>query len=131
WATAKDVMLELLHRFSVTGGRGKVFEFAGPGRYALTVPQRATIATMGAELALTTTVFPSDDVTREFFKLLAREGDWRPMQAEPDATYDDMIELDLSTIGVLIALPGSPDKVVPVAEAAGTKIEQVVVGSCT
>jgi aconitate hydratase len=131
WATAKDVMLELLHRFSVNGGRGKVFEFAGPGLAELTVPQRATIANMGAELGLTTTVFPSDDVTREFFKLLGREADWRPMQAEPDASYDEMIELDLSTIGVLVALPGSPDRVVPVAEAAGTKIEQVVVGSCT
>lgn len=131
WATAKDVMLELLHRFSVNGGRGKVFEFTGPGLAGLTVPQRATIANMGAELGLTTTVFPSDDVTREFFKLLGREASWRPMQAAPDATYDETIELDLSTIGVLVALPGSPDKVVPVTEAAGTPIDQVVVGSCT
>jgi len=131
WATAKDVMLELLHRFSVNGGRGKVFEVVGPGVAGLTVPQRATIANMGAELGLTTTVFPSDEVTREFFRLLGREAEWRPIQAAPDATYDETIELDLSTVGVLIALPGSPDRVVPVAQVAGTKIDQVVVGSCT
>jgi aconitate hydratase len=131
WVTAKDVMLELLHRISVNGGRGMVFEFAGPGVQGLTVPQRATIANMGAELGLTTTVFPSDDVTRAYFKLVGREAEWRPMSAEADAVYDDAIELDLSSIGVLVALPGSPDRVVPIEEAAGTKIDQVVVGSCT
>jgi aconitate hydratase len=131
WVTAKDVMLELLRRFSVNGGRGKIFEFAGPGVQGLTVPQRATIANMGAELGLTTTVFPSDDVTREYFQLLGREAEWRPLHAGADAEYDDAIELDLSAIGVLVALPGSPDRVVPIEEARGTKIDQVVVGSCT
>jgi len=131
WVTAKDVMLELLHRFSVNGGRGKVFEFAGPGAQGLSVPQRATIANMGAELGLTTTVFPSDDVTHEYFKRLGREVEWHPMCTGADADYDDTIELDLSAIGVLVALPGSPDRVVPIEEARGTKIDQVVVGSCT
>ena len=131
WVTAKDVMLALLHRFSVNGGRGKIFEFAGPGVHGLTVPQRATIANMGAELGLTTTVFPSDDVTREYLGLLGREEEWRPIHAEASAAYDDTIELDLSTIGVLVALPGSPDRVVPIEEAQGIKLDQVVVGSCT
>jgi aconitate hydratase len=131
WATAKDVILELLRRFSVKGGRGKIFEFDGPGVAGLTVPQRATIANMGAELGLTTSVFPSDDVTREYFRSLGREADWRPVSAEPDATYDRSIELDLRTVGVLVALPSSPDRVVPVQEAAGTKIDQVIIGSCT
>ena len=131
WVTAKDVMLALLHRFSVNGGRGKIFEFAGPGVQELTVPQRATIANMGAELGLTTTVFPSDEVTRAYFALLGREAEWRPMGAGADADYDETIELDLATIGVLVALPGSPDRVVPIEEAAGTKLDQVVVGSCT
>ncbi len=131
WVSAKDVVLELLRRFSVNGGRGKVFEFAGPGVQNLSVPQRATIANMGAELGLTTTVFPSDDVTRAYFQLLGRESHWRPIHAGPSASYDDAIELDLSTIGVLVALPGSPDRVVPIDEAVGTKLDQVVVGSCT
>jgi len=131
WVTAKDVMLALLRRFSVNGGRGKIFEFAGPGVEGLTVPQRATIANMGAELGLTTTVFPSDEVTRAYFALLGREAEWRPAAAGADAAYDDTIELDLGAIGVLVALPGSPDRVVPIEEAAGTRLDQVVVGSCT
>jgi len=131
WVTAKDVVLELLRRFSVNGGRGKVFEYAGPGVANLTVPQRATITNMGAELGLTTSVFPSDDVTRDYFALLGRESDWRAVAPEPDAVYDDHVALDLSTVGVYVALPSSPDKVVPVEEAAGTKVEQIIVGSCT
>lgn len=131
WVTAKDVVLELLRRLSVKGGRGKVFELDGPGVAQLTVPQRATIANMGAELGLTTSVFPSDEVTRAYFERVGREADWRPMRADPDAVYDDSIELDLSSVEVLVALPGSPDRVVPVARAAGTKVDQVIVGSCT
>ena len=131
WVTAKDVVLELLRRFSVNGGRGKVFEFDGPGVRGLTVPQRATIANMGAELGLTTTVFPSDEVTREYFALLGRQGDWRPLRAGAGAAYDDELELDLSSIGVLVALPGSPDRVVPIEEVRGTTLDQVIVGSCT
>jgi aconitate hydratase len=131
WVTAKDVMLDLLRRFSVNGGRGKIFEFAGPGVASLTVPQRATITNMGAELGLTTSLFPSDDVTHEYFKAMGREAEWRPMSADADATYDETVEFDLSSVGVLIALPGSPDHVVPVEDAAGTKLDQVIVGSCT
>jgi aconitate hydratase len=131
WVTAKDVILELLRRLTVKGGSGKVFEFSGPGVASLSVPQRATIANMGAELTLTTTVFPSDEATREYFKLLGREADWRPATADPDAEYDGQIEVDLSGVAPLVALPGSPDRVVPVGEVVGTPIEQVMVGSCT
>jgi aconitate hydratase len=131
WVTAKDVILELLRRLTVRGGSGKIFEFGGPGVATLSVPQRATIANMGAEVGLTTSVFPSDEVSREYFKLLGREGDWRPLTADPDAEYDDRIDLDLSKVSPLVALPGSPDRVVSVEEVAGTPVEQVMVGSCT
>jgi len=131
WATAKDVILELLRRFSVRGGSGKIFEYAGPGLASLLAAQRMTIANMGAELTLTTSMFPSDDVTRSFLTRLGRADDWRPAAPDDDATYDDEIQLDLSSIGPLVALPGSPDRVVPVEEVAGTPVEQVMVGSCT
>jgi aconitate hydratase len=131
WVTAKDVILELLRRFSVRGGAGKIFEYAGPGLPSLLLAQRMTIANMGAELTLTTSVFPSDEVTRSYMTRLGRREDWRPAAPDADATYDDQIELDLSTIGPLIALPGSPDRVVPIEEVAGTVVEQVMVGSCT
>src|SRR5919108_936315 len=131
WVTAKDVILELLRRYSVHGGLGKIFEYAGPGVKSLLAAQRMTIANMGAELTLTTSVFPSDEVTRSYMTRLGRGNDWRPAAADPDATYDYQIELDLSTIGPLVALPGSPDRVVPIEEVAGTAIEQVTVGSCT
>ena len=131
WVTAKDVILELLRRYTVRGGNGKIFEYGGPGLRSLLAAQRMTIANMGAELTLTTSVFPSDDVTRSFLTRLGRAEDWRPVQADDDAEYDDQIELDLSAITPLVALPGSPDRVVPVEEVAGTPIEQVTVGSCT
>ncbi|HWC02926.1 MAG TPA: aconitate hydratase [Methylomirabilota bacterium] len=131
WVAAKDVILELLRRLTVRGGFGKIFEYAGPGIAELTVPQRATIANMGAELGLTTSVFPSDEVTRGYLARLGRESDWRPLAADVGARYDDAIEIDLSAIEPLVALPGSPDHVVPVGEAEGTSIEQVLVGSCT
>jgi len=131
WVTAKDVILELLHRLSVRGGTGKIFEYAGPGLNTLLLAQRMTIANMGAELGLTTSVFPSDEVTRSYLTRLGRGEDWRPAAPDDDASYDDQIELDLSAIGPLIALPGSPDRVVPVVEVAGTPVEQVMVGSCT
>jgi aconitate hydratase len=131
WVTAKDVILELLRRLSVRGGAGKIFEYAGPGLASLLAAQRMTIANMGAELTLTTSVFPSDEVTRSYMTRLGRADDWRPAAADADATYDDQIELDLSTIGPLVALPGSPDRVVPIEEVAGTAVEQVMVGSCT
>jgi aconitate hydratase len=131
WVTAKDVILELLRRLSVRGGSGKIFEYAGPGMSTLSLPQRMTIANMGAELTLTTSVFPSDEVTRGYFRRLGRESDWSAQAADADAEYDDHIELDLGTVTPLVALPGSPDKVVPVEQVAGTAIEQVLVGSCT
>jgi aconitate hydratase len=131
WVTAKDVILELLRRLTVRGGSGKVFEYAGPGLAGLGIAERMTLANMGAELTLTTSVFPSDEVTRRYFARLGREADWRPLAADEDADYDDEIALDLSTVEPLVALPGSPDRVVPVAEVAGTPVEQVMVGSCT
>jgi aconitate hydratase len=131
WVAAKDVILELLRRLTVRGGFGKIFEYAGPGVTTLTVPQRATIANMGAELGLTTSVFPSDEVTRTYLARLGRDAAWRPLAADPGAVYDDAMEIDLSTIEPLVALPGSPDQVVPVGEVEGTPIEQVLVGSCT
>ena len=131
WVHAKDVILELLRRYTVRGGSGKIFEYAGPGATALSLPQRATICNMGAELTLTTSVFPSDEETRRYFALLGREREWTPLAADPDAEYDERIELDLSALEPLVALPASPDKVVPVREVAGTAIEQVMVGSCT
>jgi aconitate hydratase len=131
WVAAKDVILELLRRLTVRGGFGKIFEYAGPGVATLTVPQRATIANMGAELGLTTSVFPSDDVTRSYLARLGRDTAWRPLAADPGAPYDDAIEIDLSAIEPLVAIPGSPDHVVPVGQVEGTPIEQVLVGSCT
>jgi len=131
WVTAKDVILELLRRLTVRGGTGKIFEYGGPGLPSLLAAQRMTIANMGAELGLTTSVFPSDEVTRSFLTRLGRGDDWRPAVPDDDADYDDEITLDLSRIGPLVALPGSPDRVVPVEEVAGTPIEQVMVGSCT
>ncbi|HEX9821262.1 MAG TPA: aconitate hydratase [Methylomirabilota bacterium] len=131
WVTAKDVILELLRRLTVRGGSGKIFEYAGPGLPGLLAAQRMTIANMGAELGLTTSVFPSDEVARSFLTRLGRGEDWRPASPDEEATYDDQLELDLGSIGPLIALPGSPDRVVPVEEVAGTAIDQVMVGSCT
>src|SRR3989442_1659357 len=131
WVTAKDVILELLRRLSVRGGSGKIFEYGGHGLASLLAAQRMTIANMGGELTLTTSVFPSDDVTRSFLTRLNRGGDWRPATPDEDAEYDDQIELDLGSMGPLIALPGSPDRVVPIEEVAGTPVDQVMVGSCT
>ncbi|MCI0545760.1 MAG: aconitate hydratase [Candidatus Rokubacteria bacterium] len=131
WVTAKDVILELLRRYTVRGGSGKVFEYGGPGLARLSLPQRATIANMGAELTLTTSVFPSDEVTRSYFRLLGREQSWTALAPDPDAEYDDEIEVALDRLEPLVALPGSPDRVVPVTEVAGTPVEQVMVGSCT
>src|SRR5881296_3859319 len=131
WVTAKDVILALLRRLTVRGGTGKIFEYGGPGLQSLVGAQRMTIANMGAELGLTTSVFPSDEVTRSFLTRLGRGEDWRPAAPDDDATYDDQIDLDLGSIVPLVALPGSPDRVVPIEEVAGTAVEQVMVGSCT
>jgi aconitate hydratase len=131
WCTAKDVILELLCRLTVNGGVGKAFEFTGPGVATLSLPERITIVNMGTELGHTTSVFPSDEVTRDYFARLGRPGDWRPIGPDPDVRYDDRIELDLSMVEPLVALPSQPDRVVPVGEVAGTPIQQVMVGSCT
>jgi aconitate hydratase len=131
WSTAKDVILELLRRLTVKGGIGKAFEYAGPGVATLTVPERATIANMGTELGLTFSVFPSDEQTRDYFRRLGRLADWRPIEADSDAQYDDEITLDLSTIEPLVARPSQPDAVVAIGEVVGTEVQQIVVGSCT
>ena len=131
WSTAKDVILELLRRLTVRGGFGKILEFTGPGVETLNAQERVTITNMGTELGATTSLFPSDEVTFDFFRRLGRENDWREVMPDPDARYDDVIEVDLSEIEPLVALPSLPDKVVPVREVAGEKIHQVIVGSCT
>jgi aconitate hydratase len=131
WSTAKDVILEMLRRLTVRGGVGRIFEYGGPGMETLSVPERMTIANMGTELGHTASIFPSDAVTRDYFERLGRPQDWREAQPDPDAAYDERVTLDLDEIEPLIALPGSPDKVVPVHEVEGTKIQQVMVGSCT
>ncbi len=131
WVSAKDVILELLRRLTVKGGVGKIFEYGGDGIRSLTVPQRATIANMGAELGATTSIFPSDEGALRFLRQQGREGDWRPLEADSDARYDERISLRLDDLEPLIALPHSPDNVRPVREVEGKRIHQVVIGSCT
>lgn len=130
WVSGKDVILELLRRLSVKGGVGKVFEFGGDGLKSLDILQRAPIANMIAELGATSAVFPSDELTRRFMRAQKREDQWVPLAADPDASYDEVIEIDLSSLEPLIARPSSPDNVVPVREVAGTPVAQVCVGSC-
>ena len=128
---AKDVILELLRRLTVKGGVGKVMEYTGPGVETLSIPERATIANMGAELGATTSVFPSDEVTRGFLKAQGREADFIPLAADPDATYDEAVEIDLSALVPMVALPHMPDNVKTVAEAGPIHVDQVCIGSCT
>jgi aconitate hydratase len=131
WVTAKDIILELLRRLTVKGGVGKIFEYFGEGIKELSVPERATITNMGAELGATTSIFPSDEITRAYLKAQGREEDWVELLPDPDAEYDEIIEIDLSQLEPLIACPHSPDNVVPVREVEGIKVDQVVIGSCT
>jgi len=131
WVSAKDVILELLRRMTVKGGVGKIIEYGGEGIKTLSVPERATITNMGAELGATTSVFPSDEVTREFLRAQDREEDWVELLPDPDATYDETIEIDLSELEPMIAQPHMPDLVVKVSELEGMKVDQVCVGSCT
>ena len=131
WVAAKDVILELLRRLTVKGGVGRVVEYCGPGVASLPVPARATITNMGAELGATTSIFPSDELTREFLAFQGREAAYRPLAADADAVYDEIIDIDLSALEPLAAMPHSPDSVKPVRELAGTAIQQVCVGSCT
>ena len=131
WVTAKDIILEVLRILTVKGGVGKVIEYGGEGVASLTAPERATITNMGAELGATTSVFPSDAQTLEYLRAEGRETAYKPMAADPDAEYDEMIEIDLNTLEPLIAQPHSPDNVVKVKDVEGTKVDQVAIGSCT
>ena len=129
--SAKDVILRLLQMLSVKGGVGKVIEYTGEGVKTLSVPERATITNMGAELGATTSVFPSDEVTRAFLKAQGREEDYIPLEADADAEYDETVTIDLSSLQPLAACPHSPDNVKTVAELGKMKIDQVCIGSCT
>ena len=131
WVTAKDIILELLRRLSVKGGVGKIFEYGGDGIKNLTVPQRATITNMGAELGATTSLFPSDEETRRFLKAQKREEVWQPLAPDPDARYSETVTIDLSTLEPLVACPHSPDAVSKVTEAGPIPLDQVAIGSCT
>ncbi len=131
YVATKDIILELLRRCSVKGGVGKVFEYSGPGVEALTVPQRATICNMGAELGLTTSVFPSDEQTRHFLKAESREECFVELKTGEGFDYDEIIEIDLNTLEPLVAQPHMPDRVVPVTDLKEMKVNQVWVGSCT
>lgn len=131
WVRAKDVALEMLRLLTVSGGRGKIIEFGGEGVATLTVTERATIANMSIETGAITAVFPSDEETRIFLTRQAREADYKPLAAEAGAEYDEEITIDLSALEPLTAGPHSPDNVKPVAEAAGVKLDQVAIGSCT
>lgn len=131
WATAKDIVLEVLRRLSVKGGLKAILEYTGEGVKTLSVPERATITNMGAETGATSSIFPSDEITRQFLKAQEREAAWRPLEADEDAVYDQVIEINLSELEPLTACPHSPDNVKPVQELAGMKINQVVIGSCT
>lgn len=131
YASAKDIILHLLGLLSVKGGVGAVMEYSGPGVNTLSVPERATITNMGAELGATTSIFPSDEQTRVFLALMGREHDYLPLQADQGAHYDREIVIDLSTIVPLAAQPHMPDLVVPVAELDGLAVDQVAIGSCT
>ncbi|MBS5529313.1 aconitate hydratase [bacterium] len=131
WCAAKDVILKLLSILTTKGNVGSVVEYFGPGVATLTVPQRATITNMGAELGVTTSLFPSDESTRVFLKAQDREKDFVPLAADPDAEYDQVIEIRLDEIEPLAACPSSPDNIKSVRELAGTKVGQVLIGSCT
>jgi aconitate hydratase len=131
WVSAKDVILEVLRIMSVKGGVGKIIEYGGEGVKTLSVPERATITNMGAELGATTSVFPSDEITRQFLKAQGREEDWTELSSDEDAVYDEIIDIDLSTLAPLAAMPHMPDNVKTVEEIGQIKINQVCIGSCT
>ena len=131
WVTAKDAVLKMLEILSTKGNVGVVLEYGGPGVSALTVPERATITNMGAEMGVTTSVFPSDQETLRFLAAQGRKKDWVELVADDDATYDRVIELDLSQIEPLAATPHSPGNIKGVAELSGLKVDQVCIGSCT
>ena len=131
WVAAKDVILEVLKRLSVKGGVGKVIEYCGEGVKTLSVPERATITNMGAELGATTSIFPSDEITLEFLKAQGRADVYTPLSADADAEYDEVVEINLSELVPMLACPHSPDNIKSVAELGEMKIDQVCIGSCT
>ena len=131
WVAAKDVILEVLRIMTVKGGVGKIIEYGGKGVATLSVPERATITNMGAELGATTSVFPSDDVTKAFLKAQGREEDWVELKADEDAVYDEIIDINLSELAPMAACPHMPDRVKSVTEIGKIKVDQVCIGSCT
>lgn len=131
WVSAKDVILEVLRRLSVKGGVGKVIEYCGEGVKTLSVPERATITNMGAELGATTSIFPSDEITLSFLKAQERAEVWTELKADDDAVYDEVIDIDLSKLTPMAACPHSPDNIKTAEELSGMKIDQVCIGSCT
>ncbi len=131
WVAAKDVILEVLRIMTVKGGVGKIIEYGGEGVATLSVPERATITNMGAELGATTSVFPSDDITKAFLKAQGREEDWIELKADEDAVYDEVIDIDLSSLAPMAACPHMPDRVKSVTEIGKIKVDQVCIGSCT
>ncbi len=131
WVSAKDASLEILRMLSVRGGRGAIIEWGGEGVKTLSVPERATIANMGTELGATTSIFPSDEVTRAFLRAQGREEDFIPLESDSDAVYDRVIDIDLSALEPLCACPHSPDNVRPARELEDVRVSQVCVGSCT
>ena len=131
WVAAKDVILEVLRIMTVKGGVGKIIEYGGEGVKTLSVPERATITNMGAELGATTSVFPSDEITKAFLKAQGREEDWIELKADDDAVYDEVIDIDLSSLAPLAAQPHMPDRVKSVTEIGKIKVDQVCIGSCT
>ncbi len=131
FVSAKNVILELLRRISVKGGVSKVFEYTGPGVKTLNVTERSIIANMGTETGATTSIFPSDEITKQWMRAQGRENQWVALEADDNARYDETVNIDLSTVDLLIALPHQPDKVVPVSEVEGLPVDQVVFGSCS
>ena len=131
WVSAKDIILEVLRRLTVKGGVGKILEYTGPGVKSLSVPERATITNMGAELGATTSVFPSDEVTRDFLAAQKRASDWTELLPDEDAEYDEKLVINLDELEPLAACPHSPDAVRKVKDLAGLKVDQVIIGSCT
>ena len=131
WVSAKDVILEVLRIMSVKGGVGKVIEYGGDGVKSLSATDRATITNMGAELGATSSIFPSDEITKEFMAAQGRESEWKALEADSEAEYDEVIEINLSSLEPMMAQPHMPDNVVKVKEIAGKKVNQVAIGSCT
>ncbi len=131
WVSAKDIILEVLRILTVKGGVGKIVEYGGEGVKSLSVPERATITNMGAELGATTSIFPSDEITKAFMKAQGREQDWCALEADADAVYDEVYEIDLTALRPLAACPHSPDNIQPIAALKGQKVDQVCIGSCT